>query len=96
MVARTGFTPTEAAGIAERLGIDIVHGSFTLEDFRAGLETELEHGRRDPATDVTGDDALLTGRLALAHLRRLPDYYRRLAIMEAEAEGELAEALDPA
>jgi hypothetical protein len=50
---------------------------------RRGME--LEHGRRDPATDVTGDDLLLTGKIALAHLNEFPDYYQRLARMEEEA-----------
>ncbi len=52
------------------------------------MEVELEHGRRDPATNVTGDDPLTTGKIALAHLREIPDYYTRLARMEAEAEAE--------
>ena len=52
-----------------------------------GLGVELEHGRRDPETDVTGDDPLTTGKIALAHLREIPDYYTRLAAMEADAEG---------
>ena len=50
------------------------------------MEVELEHGRRDPATDVTGDDLLLTGKIALAHLKEFPDYYIRLARMEEEAK----------
>lgn len=51
-----------------------------------GLDVELEHGTKDPGTDVTGDDPVMTGKIALAHLRELPDYYTRLAIMESEAE----------
>lgn len=47
---------------------------------------ELEHGRVDPETDVSDDDPLITGAIALAHLREIPDYYMRLAEMEAEAE----------
>ena len=50
------------------------------------MEVELEHGARDADTNVTGDDALVTGKIALAHLREFPDYYTRLARMEAEAE----------
>ena len=42
-------------------------------------------GRRDPETNVTGDDPVMTGKIALAHLREMPDYYTRLAAMEAEA-----------
>jgi len=51
-----------------------------------GLEVELEHGRRDPATNVSDDDEITTGKIALAHLNEFPDYYTRLAEMEGEAE----------
>jgi hypothetical protein len=47
-----------------------------------GLDVELEHGLRDAATNVTDDDPTLTGKIALAHLNELPDYYTRLAIMQ--------------
>ena len=80
------FTTNEARSVGEQLGIDWASSPFDLEQFRAGMDVELEHGRRDPDTDVTGDDALLTGKIALAHLRELPDYYTRLARMEAEGE----------
>jgi hypothetical protein len=80
------FTANEARSVGEQLGIDWASSPFDLEQFRAGMDVELEHGRRDPDTDVTGDDALLTGKIALAHLRELPDYYTRLARMEAEGE----------
>jgi Protein of unknown function (DUF5661) len=59
---------------------------FDVEQFRMGLEVELEHGRRDPATNVSDDDELTTGKIAWAHLNEFPDYYTRLARMEAEAE----------
>ena len=52
------------------------------------MEVELEHGARDPETNVTNDDPLITGKIAWAHLREFPDYYDRLAVMEAEAEEE--------
>ena len=48
--------------------------------------SELEHARRDPATNVTGDDPIVTGKIALAHLNEFPDYYTRLEKMEAEGE----------
>jgi Protein of unknown function (DUF5661) len=57
-----------------------------VEQFRRGLDVELEHGSHDPATNVTNDDPILTGKIALAHLRELSDYYTRLAEMEGEAE----------
>jgi hypothetical protein len=49
---------------------------------------ELEHGARDPETNVTGDDLGLTGKIAWAHLKEIRDYYRRLDLMETEAEAE--------
>jgi hypothetical protein len=59
---------------------------LTVEQFRKGMDVELEHGRRDPATNVTDDDALLTAKIALAHLNEFSDYYTRLLRMEEEAE----------
>lgn len=85
-MADQAFTTDEARSVGERLGIDWGSSTFDVEQFRAGMDIELEHGTRDADTDVTGDDALLTGKIALAHLRELPDYYTRLAQMEAEGE----------
>ncbi len=96
MAIRMTFDPSEALEVATRLGLDIDSEPFSLDEFRRGMDVELEHGRRDPATNVTGDDPVTTGKIALAHLREMPDYYTRLARMEAEAEAELAEAMDPA
>jgi len=89
--ARGGFTAAEAAEVATQLGIDFGTVDFDLEQFRMGLDVELEHGRRDPQTNVTGDDALTTGRIALAHLNEFPDYYTRLDRMEEEAKRDRAE-----
>jgi hypothetical protein len=80
------FTAEQARKIGEQVGIDWATAPFDVEQFRMGLEVELEHGRRDPATDVTGDDPITTGKIALAHLNEFPDYYTRLARMEADAE----------
>jgi len=74
----------EARRVGEQLGID--WAKVDLEQFRRGLEVELEHGARDPETDVTNDDVLLTGKIAWAHLKEFPDYYTRLARMETEAD----------
>jgi len=74
------FTRTDALRIGTQLGID--WRLVDVEEFTAGLNVELEHGTRDPATNVTGDDPILTGKIALAHLRELPDYYTRLARIE--------------
>lgn len=83
MVRRT-FAVEEARKIGAALGID--WKQFDPEQFRLGLEVELEHGARDPQTDVTHDDPLVTGKIAWAHLKEFPDYYTRLARMEAEAK----------
>jgi len=81
---RKSVTPRKAHKIGEELGTDWTR--IDLDELRRGMEVELEHGRRDPATDVTGDDLLLTGKIALAHLNEFPDYYTRLARMEEEAK----------
>jgi hypothetical protein len=82
------FTTEQAREIGERIGILWDRASFSVEEFRKGLGVELEHGSRNPLTDVTGDDPNLTGRIAWAHLIEAPDYYERLARMEAEADLE--------
>lgn len=78
------FSLDEAKAIGEQLGIR--WDKFDLEQFRAGLGVELEHGTANQATDVTNDDPLKTGKIALAHLTEFPDYYTRLAKMEEEAK----------
>ena len=88
-MAKDSFRADEAREIGERLGIDWATSPFDLEQFRSGMDVELEHGARDPETNVTDDDALTTGKIALAHLREFPDYYTRLTRMEAEAERDL-------
>lgn len=59
-----------------------------MDEFRAGMNVELEHGAHDLSTNVTDDDAVVTGKIALAHLNEFPDYYVRLEKMEEEAERE--------
>lgn len=85
-MTRRHFSREEARSVGEQLGIAWSSSPFDLEQFRVGMDVELEHGTRDPGTDVTGDDPVLTGKIALAHLRELPDYYMRLARMEREGE----------
>ena len=82
------FTIEEAKPIAESIGIDWSKADFTIEDFMNGLNVELEHGSRDPETNVTNDDPITTGKIALAHLKEFGDYYVRLAQMEREAENK--------
>lgn len=88
MSSRKNFTAKEAKDIGERLGIK--WDKFDIEQFRAGMDVELEHGLTDPATNVTNDDLLITGKIALAHLNEFSDYYDRLEEMEEEAEGKNA------
>lgn len=77
-----GFSTEEAIYIARMLGIDFNKEKFDVEQFRMGLDVELEHGTISPLTNVTNDNPILTGKIALAHLRELPDYYTRLSEME--------------
>ena len=83
---KKSFTTEEAKAIGERLGIDWT--KFNIEQFRTGMDVELEHGTKDLHTNVTQDDSLTTGKIALAHLNEYPDYYTRLKKMESEAEAE--------
>jgi len=78
------FTPEQAKEIGEKLGID--WKKFDVEQFRVGMDVELEHGKVDPHTNVTNDDPVLTGKIALAHLNEFPDYYTRLLKLEEEAD----------
>jgi Protein of unknown function (DUF5661) len=82
------FTADEARRIGAAIGIDWASAPFDVEQFRRGLDVELEHGLHDPATNVTDDDPVTTGKIALAHLNEFPDYYTRLERMEEEAKRE--------
>jgi Protein of unknown function (DUF5661) len=84
--SQTGFTIEQVRAVAAEIGLDFGRVSFDVEQFRRGMEVELEHGSRDPLTNVTNDDPMATGKIAWAHLREFPDYYDRLSAMEAEAE----------
>lgn len=75
-----------AKKIGEDIRIDWVNSKFDVKQFWMGLHVELEHGKRDPETNVTDDDPILTGKIARAHLNEFPDYYTRLEKMEEEAE----------
>ena len=84
MTIKKKFTAEEAKKIGESLGID--WSEFDVEQFRMGLDVELEHGLVDPHTNVTNDDPIMTGKITLAHLNEFSDYYTRLYEMEEEAE----------
>jgi hypothetical protein len=80
------ITTEQARQVGTQIGIDWRTSPFDDEQFRMGMDVELEHGAHDPETNVTGDDPVITGKIAWAHLKEFPDYYTRLAKMEAEAE----------
>ena len=80
------FTQEQARGVAALIGLDFATSTFDVEAFRRGMEVELEHGLHDVLTNVTDDDPVVTGKIALAHLNELPDYYVRLELMEQEAK----------
>ena len=88
MSSHARFTPGQARAAGERIGIAWDTSPFSLEQFRMGMDVELEHGTADPQTNVTGDDLIMTAKIARAHLNEFPDYYTRLAKMEAEAEAD--------
>jgi hypothetical protein len=89
MAARKGFSAEEARSIGEQIGIDWSTSAFDVDQFRRGLDVELEHGLHDLDTNVTGDDPLTTGKIARAHLNEFADYYTRLEQMEQQAKREL-------
>ena len=78
------FTAQEAKAVGDELGIK--WDKFDVDQFRRGMDVELEHGTRDAGTNVTNDDPIMTGKIALAHLNEFSDYYDRLEEMEEEAE----------
>jgi len=81
---KKSFTTEEAKKIGEQLGIDWT--KFDIKQFRKGMDIELEHGTVDSNTNITNDNSLMTGKIALAHLNEFPDYYSRLEKLEKEAE----------
>lgn len=83
---KQSFTRREASDISKELGINFSKVKFNLDDFYAGLNVELEHGTRSFSTNVTNDDPIMTGKIALAHLNEFPDYYTRLTQLEKEAD----------
>jgi len=81
-MSKKDFTSDEAKQIGDQIGVD--WSRVDLEEFRMGLYVELEHGTETAQTNVTNDDPAMTGKIALAHLLELPDYYTRLKKMEGE------------
>jgi Mn-dependent DtxR family transcriptional regulator len=86
MTEKKKFTAHEARGVGEQIGIDWKKAAFDVEQFRMGMDAELEHGLDNPNTNVSNDDPVVTGKIALAHLNEFSDYYTRLDRMETEAK----------
>ena len=86
MTEKAVFTAEQAREVGEQIGVDWAASPFDVEQLRMGMDVELEHGTHDPETNVTDDDIVVTTKIARAHLNEFPDYYTRLAAMEAEAE----------
>jgi hypothetical protein len=81
--------PEEAARLRAEVGGEAL--LVSADEFRQGLEVELEHGTRFPDTNVTNNHPILTGRIVAAHLKESLDYYHRLEV--AELEGDLLKAM---
>lgn len=86
---KKSFSIEESNNVAEELEINFDDVTFDEEQFNMGINIELEHGRRSPETNITDDDPIMTGKIALAHLNEIPDYYTRLDKMEKEAKENL-------
>ena len=85
MEGKVSFSKGRSKYAGDIIGIDWKEINF--EQFHMGMNVELEHGRiYGNKTNVTNDNPVLTGRIALAHLLEIPDYYTRLKIMELKAE----------
>jgi len=82
-------TVEEAQIIRNSVGAEATQ--ITADEFRRGLEVELEHGLQFPDANVTNNHPLLTGKIVLAHLKETLDYYSRLEV--AELEGDMLNAL---
>ncbi|MFC1656624.1 DUF5661 family protein [Patescibacteria group bacterium] len=82
-MTKQNFSEEEAKEVGEELGIR--WDKFDVDQFRRGMDIELEHGTEDANTNVTSDDPVMTGKIALAHLNEFADYYDRLDKMEEGA-----------
>ena len=80
---RRWFSSRTARRIGHEIGVDF--RKVDLDEFRRGLYVELEHSK-GRGTNIVHGDLQTTGRIAWAHLKEIPDYYKRLLKMEREAE----------
>lgn len=88
ILSDTKVLEDEAFIIQAEVGAEAME--IPLEEFRLGLEVELEHGLDFPDANVTNNHPILTGKIVLAHLKEMLDYYLRLEV--AELEGDMLKA----
>ncbi len=86
MAEGQSFTAEQARIVGQQIGVDWEREPFDVEQLRMGMDVELEHGTFGAATNVTNDDPIFTGKIALAHLNEFADYYTRLEKMEEQAK----------
>jgi len=89
MLKKAEVTAQEAEAILAELETGDM--KVSVENFRVGLEVELEHGIRFPEANITNNHPILTGKIVLAHFKESLDYYLRLDV--AEIEGDLLKAV---
>lgn len=84
IMVKKEITKEEAIELGKffKINYDIV----PFNQFWFGLNVELEHGTRDPQTNVTNDDMITTALITIAHLKEFPNYYEKLDLMEQELE----------
>jgi hypothetical protein len=88
IVEETSFSSLEADDL-RAIAMEIGAEGYDLEQLRMGMEVELEHGTKlGENTNITNDDPIMTARIALAHLKEIPDYYTRLLKMEEDYKNE--------
>lgn len=80
------FTNKHAKQFIKHMNLEMDTELFDITSLKNGMNVELEHGKIDTTTNVTNDDMIMTGKIALAHLREFPDYYDRLEILERKAK----------
>jgi Protein of unknown function (DUF5661) len=85
--------PAASASEAQTILAEVNDSNMPIdvEEFRAGLSVELEHGTRFKDANVTNNHPIVTGMIVLAHMKESLDYYKLLDV--AEAEGDLMQAI---
>jgi hypothetical protein len=84
------FSSEDAKRIGDAIGVD--WSRIPLSQFQLGLDVEMEHGRGDPQTNVTNNDSVTTGKIALAHLKEDPYYYTKLKKVEGDKKESAAQS----